>query len=64
MSHSQMFLACFELHACPATYAGNLAIMKLVLFVSHIGMLENSSILIFRYHSDILLPLLQQMYSL
>jgi len=27
-------------------------------------MLENSSIPIFRYHSDILLPLLQQMYSL
>jgi len=32
--HLSDVVACFESHACPATYAGNLAIMKLVLFVS------------------------------
>jgi len=38
-------------------------IMKLVLLALQLGMLETCSILIFMYHSDILLSLLQQMCS-
>jgi len=52
-----------EWHFCSylSYYAGNLAIMKLAL---QLRMFETCSIFIFMYHSDILLPLLQQMYTL
>jgi len=55
-----------EWHFCsyPSCYAGNLAIMKLVLLTLQLGMLEISYIFIFIYHSVILLFLFRQMYLL